>query len=79
MTIQKSRSKSTVEVPATNSLRLDRPVSSYSPPVCGDVFGSPSARHVYGAVKALPSKMGTILIITNCCVSLSFPFVWGIV
>ena len=36
--------------------------------VCGDVFASPSARQVYGAMKALPSKKGTILIITNCCV-----------
>jgi dihydroxyacetone kinase len=36
--------------------------------VCGDVFASPSARQVYGAMKALPSKRGTILIITNCCV-----------
>ena len=36
--------------------------------VCGDVFTSPSAHQVYGAMKALPSKKGTILIITNCCV-----------
>ena len=34
--------------------------------VCGDVFASPSARQVYGAIKALPSKKGTLLIITNC-------------
>jgi dihydroxyacetone kinase len=40
--------------------------------VCGDVFASPSARQVYGAMKALPSKKGTILIITNCC-ALCFP------
>ena len=34
--------------------------------VCGDVFASPSARQVYGAMKAVPSKKGTLLIITNC-------------
>ncbi|KAF8151786.1 Dak1 domain-containing protein [Crassisporium funariophilum] len=33
--------------------------------VCGDVFASPSARQVYGAMKAVPSKKGTLLIITN--------------
>ncbi|THU79797.1 Dak1-domain-containing protein [Dendrothele bispora CBS 962.96] len=33
--------------------------------VSGDVFASPSAKQVYGAVKALPSDKGTILIITN--------------
>ncbi len=32
----------------------------------GDVFASPSARQVFGAVKAVPSEKGTILIITNC-------------
>ena len=34
--------------------------------VSGDIFASPSARQVYGAVKASPSTNGTILIITNC-------------
>jgi len=34
--------------------------------VSGDIFASPSARQVYGAVKAVPSDNGTILIITNC-------------
>ena len=38
-----------------------------------DVFASPSACRVYGAMKALPSKKGTILLITNCCVFPSFP------
>ncbi|KDR72886.1 hypothetical protein GALMADRAFT_252217 [Galerina marginata CBS 339.88] len=33
--------------------------------VCGDVFASPSARQVYGAIKAVPSKNGTLLVITN--------------
>ena len=33
---------------------------------CGDVFASPSARQVFGAVKMVPSDKGTILIITNC-------------
>lgn len=33
---------------------------------CGDVFASPSARQVNGAIKAVPSDKGTILIITNC-------------
>ncbi|KAJ7904951.1 Dak1 domain-containing protein [Mycena leptocephala] len=33
--------------------------------VSGDTFASPSARQVYGAVKAVPSA-GTLLIITNC-------------
>ncbi|KAF5345746.1 hypothetical protein D9758_011874 [Tetrapyrgos nigripes] len=33
--------------------------------VSGDVFASPSAKQVYGAVRALPSERGTILIITN--------------
>ncbi|KAL1665340.1 Dak1 domain-containing protein [Schizophyllum commune] len=33
--------------------------------VSGDIFASPSARQVYGAVKASPSTNGTILIITN--------------
>ncbi|KIY44664.1 dihydroxyacetone kinase [Fistulina hepatica ATCC 64428] len=33
--------------------------------VSGDIFASPSARQVYGAVKAVPSTKGTILIITN--------------
>ncbi|KAK7446302.1 hypothetical protein VKT23_014508 [Stygiomarasmius scandens] len=33
--------------------------------VSGDVFASPSAKQVYGAVKALPSEKGVILIITN--------------
>ncbi|BEI92353.1 uncharacterized protein CcaverHIS019_0411730 [Cutaneotrichosporon cavernicola] len=33
--------------------------------VAGDVFASPSARQVLGAIKAVPSDKGTILIITN--------------
>ncbi|KAG5652494.1 hypothetical protein H0H81_004851 [Sphagnurus paluster] len=33
--------------------------------VTGDTFASPSARQVYGAVRATPSDKGTILIITN--------------
>lgn len=33
--------------------------------VSGDVFASPSAKQVYGAIKAVPSTKGTILIITN--------------
>jgi len=31
--------------------------------VWGDVFASPSARQAYGAMKALPSKMGTVVIV----------------
>ncbi|KAK4685514.1 hypothetical protein P7C73_g4632, partial [Tremellales sp. Uapishka_1] len=34
--------------------------------VAGDVFASPSARQVFGGIKAVPSDKGTILIITNC-------------
>jgi dihydroxyacetone kinase len=34
--------------------------------VAGDVFASPSARQVSGAIKIVPSTKGTILIITNC-------------
>lgn len=37
--------------------------------VSGDVFASPSARQVYGAIQAVPSTKGTILIITNCSIS----------
>ncbi|KAH8826708.1 Dak1 domain-containing protein [Flagelloscypha sp. PMI_526] len=33
--------------------------------VSGDTFASPSARQVYGGMKAVPSDKGTILIITN--------------
>ncbi|KAH8826715.1 hypothetical protein DL96DRAFT_1801441 [Flagelloscypha sp. PMI_526] len=33
--------------------------------VSGDTFVSPSARQVYGGMKAVPSDKGTILIITN--------------
>ncbi|ORY31220.1 Dak1 domain-domain-containing protein [Naematelia encephala] len=33
--------------------------------VAGDVFASPSARQVFGAIKRVPSVKGTILIITN--------------
>lgn len=33
--------------------------------VAGDVFASPSARQVYGAINKLPSEKGIILIITN--------------
>lgn len=33
--------------------------------VSGDIFGSPSARQVYGAISAVPSSAGTIVIITN--------------
>ncbi|KAL7422835.1 hypothetical protein Q5752_002131 [Cryptotrichosporon argae] len=33
--------------------------------VAGDVFASPSARQVLGAIRAVPSDKGTILIITN--------------
>jgi dihydroxyacetone kinase len=41
--------------------------------VSGDTFASPSARQVYGAVKAVPSA-GTLLIITNCA---SFRYICG--
>ena len=34
--------------------------------VAGDVFASPSARQVFGAIERVPSEKGTILIITNC-------------
>lgn len=34
--------------------------------VAGDVFASPSARQIYGAIKVLPSQKGTVLVITNC-------------
>jgi len=34
--------------------------------VAGDVFASPSAKQVFGGIKAVPSEKGTILIITNC-------------
>ena len=34
--------------------------------VSGDTFASPSAKQVYGAIKACPSDRGTVLIITNC-------------
>ena len=43
-----------------------------------DVFASPSARQVYGTMKAFPSKMGTVLIITNCCVFLPFLICGGL-
>jgi dihydroxyacetone kinase len=33
--------------------------------VSGDIFASPSARQVLGAIKAVPSSKGTILLITN--------------
>ncbi|EIW70120.1 hypothetical protein TREMEDRAFT_29967 [Tremella mesenterica DSM 1558] len=33
--------------------------------VAGDVFASPSAKQVFGAIKKVPSEKGTILIITN--------------
>ncbi|OZJ04492.1 hypothetical protein BZG36_02667 [Bifiguratus adelaidae] len=33
--------------------------------VSGDVFASPSAKQVYGAIKAVPSAKGTVLIVTN--------------
>ena len=43
--------------------------------VAGDVFASPSARQVFGGIKAVPSDVGTILIITNCeCIPAPPPF-----
>lgn len=33
--------------------------------VSGDIFGSPSARQVYGAIRSVPSDAGTIVVITN--------------
>ena len=41
--------------------------------VAGDVFASPSARQVFAGIKAVPSDKGTILIITNCTVAVT----WG--
>lgn len=35
----------------------------------GDIFASPSARQVYGAIKSVPTDEGVILIITNYTVS----------
>lgn len=40
--------------------------------VCGDIFASPSAKQVTTAIKAVGSKEGTILIITNYTGSFSF-------
>lgn len=34
--------------------------------VAGDVFASPSARQVFGAIERVGSEKGVILIITNC-------------
>jgi dihydroxyacetone kinase len=33
--------------------------------VSGDIFGSPSAKQVLGAVKSVPSDAGSILVVTN--------------
>lgn len=41
--------------------------------VAGDVFASPSARQVFGAIERVNSDKGVILIITNCTSSPSLP------
>ena len=77
-----------VEAPVTNLDRsgsmgfVGRGPGLLSSSMCVDVFASPHGRQLYGAMKALPSKKGTILIITNYCVFSSFPSfpdVWWIV